>query len=188
MGAKKGAKTPAERAQDRAATACLREVQARRVCREWTLDGIDACKNMSALGLSLLLAVALSCWYGARVRVARGRDGAAMVALQLGDRWRLVDPTRTLLNAFGVAETTRVVHGPAATLNAGAVVEVRIGARWHVGVLRSINEGCMVVHVAHNHERKVLSVQSHAVRRVGSDTSDVDAIVCPLLNARKRKA
>ena len=169
----------------------LREVQARRACREWTLDALDAGGNASSLGLSVLLVLALTLWMGVHARVAQSRrTGAAMVAVRLeaSSESALVDPCRTLRNFFALAPELAALPGPRELVRAGVVVEVRLGGRWHVGHVRAVeaDRGSMLVQVAHNQTRLVLDVQSHAWRRVGSEGSDADRILRPLLEERAR--
>ena len=56
---------------------CVRDVQARRLERIWTVGGMDTTKNLSSLGMSVLAAILLSYYHGARVRVYVGRARAA---------------------------------------------------------------------------------------------------------------
>ena len=173
-------------------SACLREVQSRRVAREWGLDAIDACRNMSSLGLTIMLHVLLSQWLGARCRIAQSRSGAALLAVYVDGRYRLVDPCRTLCNFFSLSRELSAVTGVGTTSTPpqeGMVVEIRQGSQWRVGVVRSVEveRGSMIVQTAHKGMRTVVSIGTHGWRRVSQDGSDLDRTVRPLLLQRKRE-
>ena len=171
-------------------SACLRELQSRRVVREWSLDGIDAGRNMSSLGLCIILHLLLSQWLGARCRIAQSRTGAALVAVHIDGAFRLVDPCRTLCNFFTLSrEMTPADIAGDATPGEGMVVEILQGQAWHVGVVRSVqvDQGSMVVQTAKKGCRVVVSIGTHAWRRLGRDVSDTDRIVRPLLLQRNGK-
>lgn len=175
------------------ASACLREVQSRRVTREWGLDAMDAGRNMSSLGLTLMLHLLLSQWLGARCRVAQSRSGAALLAVYMDARYRLVDPCRTLCNFFSLSRelSTFVANGATSTPpREGMVVEIRQGSQWRVGVVRTVevDRGSMIVQTAHKGLRVVVSIGTHGWRRVSQDDgSDLDRTVRPLLLQRKRQ-
>ena len=175
--------------QDR--SACLREVQSRRVTREWALDAIDAGGNMSSLGLTLMLHLLLSHWLGARCRIAQSRSGAALLAVYTDGRYCLIDPCRTLCNFFSLSRemSTFAATGTAIAPHKDMVVEIRQGGKWHVGVVRivEVEKGSMIVQTAWNGTRVVISIGTHDWRRVGRDGSDLDGIVRPLLLHRKRR-
>jgi len=174
-------------------SACLREVQSRRVTREWGLDAMDAGRNMSSLGLTLMLHLLLSQWLGARCRVAQSRSGAALLAVYMDGRYRLVDPCRTLCNFFSLSRelSTFAANGATSTPpREGMVVEIRQGSQWRVGVVRSVevDRGSMIVQTAHKGSRTWVSIGTHGWRRVSKDDgSDLDRIVRPLLLHRKRE-
>jgi hypothetical protein len=174
-------------------SACLREVQSRRVTREWGLDAMDAGRNMSSLGLTLMLHLLLSQWSGAQCRVAQSRSGAALLAVYMDGHYRLVDPCRTLCNFFSLSKelTTFAANGATSTPpREGMVVEIRQGSQWRVGVVRSVevDRGCMIVQTAHKGSRVVVSFGTHGWRRVSKDDgSDLDRTVRPLLLQRKRE-
>ena len=174
-------------------SACLREVQSRRVTREWGLDAMDAGHNMSSLGLTLMLHLLLSQWLGARCRVAQSRSGASLLAVYMDGRYRLVDPCRTLCNFFSLSRelATFAANGATATPpREGMVVEIRQGSQWRVGVVRSVevDRGSMIVQTAHKGLRVVVSIGTHGWRRVSRDDgSDLDRTVRPLLLQRKRE-
>lgn len=172
-------------------SACLREVQSRRVVREWCLEAMDAGHNMSGLGMTLMLHVLLSQWLGARCRVAQSRSGAALLAVYVNGAYEFVDPCRTLCNFFTLSRELAgaAVSSATTTPRDGMVVEVRKGGQWHVGVVRTVevDRGSMIVQTAVNDNRFVVSIGGHGWRRVGQDTSDTDRIVRPLLLTRKRQ-
>lgn len=174
-------------------SACLREVQSRRVTREWGLDAMDAGRNMSSLGLTLMLHLLLSQWLGARCRIAQSRSGAALLAVYVDGRYRLVDPCRTLCNFFSLSKelTSFAANGATSTPpREGMVVEIRQGSQWRVGVVRSVevDRGSMIVQTAHKGLRVVVSIGTHGWRRVSKDDeSDLDRTVRPLLLQRKRE-
>lgn len=174
-------------------SACLREVQSRRVTREWGLDAMDAGRNMSSLGLTLMLHLLLSQWLGARCRIAQSRSGAALLAVYVDGRYRLVDPCRTLCNFFSLSRelSTFAANGATSTPpREGMVVEIRQGSQWRVGVVRTVevDRGSMIVQVAHKGLRVVVSIGTHCWRRVSQDDgSDLDRTVRPLLLQRKRE-
>lgn len=173
-------------------SACLREVQSRRVTREWGLDAIDAGQNMSSLGLTLMMHLLLSQWLGARCRIAQSRSGAALLAVHVDGCYRLVDPCRTLCNFFSLARelSTFTASGTMSTYpNDGMVVEIRQGSQWYVGVVRAVEveRGSMIVQTARKGMRVVVSIGTHGWRRVSQDGSDLDRIVRPLLLQRKRE-
>jgi hypothetical protein len=174
--------------------ACLREVQGRRVQREWTLEGLDTGDNLSSLGMSVLLAVALNGWLGARVRVAQSRTLAAMVAVWMDDgRFRLVDPTRTLCNftTLAAAAPSPVAPPPVVPLPpaVGEVVEVRAARVWMVGLVRTVHEhlGTMVVEAARTRTRRTVSVRSQLWRRVFDNNSDAHDVLRPLLRSHLKR-
>jgi hypothetical protein len=170
-------------------SACLREVQSRRVTREWGLDAMDAGRNMSGLGLTLMLHLLLSQWLGVRCRVAQSRSGAALLAVYVDGRYRLVDPCRTLRNFFSLSR--ELSNGaPPVPPREGMVVEIRQNSQWRVGVVRTVevDRGSMIVQTAHKSLRVVVSLGTHGWRRVSRDDgSDLDHIVRPLLIQRKRE-
>lgn len=173
-------------------SACLREVQSRRVTREWGLDAMDAGRNMSSLGLTLMLHLLLSQWLGARCRIAQSRSGASLLAVYTDGRYHLVDPCRTLCNFFSLSRelTTFAANGATPTPpREGMVVEIRQASQWRVGVVRvvEVDRGCMIVQTAHKNSSVVVSIGTHNWRRVSQgDESDLDQTVRPLLLQRKR--
>jgi len=173
-------------------SACLREVQSRRVTREWGLDSIDAGRNMSSLGLTLMLHLLLSQWLGARCRIAQSRSGAALLAVYMDGRYRLVDPCRTLCNFFSLSRELSTLTATGTTPTPpreGMVVEIRQGSQWRVGVVRTaeVERGSMIVQTAHKGMRVVVSIGTHGWRWVSRDESDLDRVVRPLLLQRKRE-
>ena len=169
-------------------SACLREIQSRRVAREWTLDAIDAGQNMSGMGLTLLLHTLLSQWLGAKCRVAQSRCGSAMLAVYMDNGYRLVDPCRTLCNFFTLSrEVSQTVQCSSIPAH-GMVVEVRKETQWNVGVITSleVERGIMIVQTA-NGNREVVSIGSHGWRRVGSDVSDTDRVLKSLLLQHRKR-
>ena len=119
---------------DGTSTACFMEVQARRTTVEWSLDGLDSGKNLSSLGMSILLAISLGGWYGARVRVFIGRTRAAALGFWSGDGFRLVDPVRTNVNAYDVAPYVSCLpeSGKNNRIYSGVFVQVPSNGQWRV--------------------------------------------------------
>ncbi len=173
-------------------SACLREIQGRRVTREWTLDSVDAGHNMSSVGLALLMHLLLSQWLGARCRIAQSRSGAAMVAVHIDGVYRLVDPCRTLRNLFTLAPScSSSSYASTPTPSVGMMVEISpIGnCLWHLSIVRSVtvDEGIMVVEVVQTRRRTTVSLGGQKWRRVGQDASDTDQIVRGFLRDRQLK-
>tara|TARA_B110001450_G_scaffold185665_1_gene173709 strand:- start:27753 stop:29570 length:1818 start_codon:yes stop_codon:yes gene_type:complete len=173
-------------------SACLREVQSRRVTHEWALDSIDAGQNMSSLGLTIMLYLLLSHWLGARCRIAQSRTGAALLAVYVGSRYHLIDPCRTLCNFFTLSrEVSTFAEGGTSTPPiAGMVIEVCQNGQWHVGVVRTVEveRGSMIVQTAWKGMRVVVSIGTHGWRCVSrGGSSDLDRIMRPLILQRKRE-
>ena len=146
---------------------------------------MDTGDNLSTLGMSILLALLLSGWLGARVRIAQSHTYAAMVAVWYGDAFHLVDPSRTLCNLFHFLP----VSGGALAREepyVGMVIETVVKSMWRVAVVRvvTIDTGIMTVETVYNQSRMAVSVHSHAWRRATTAASDTEAVVRPLLNAR----
>lgn len=129
--------------------ACLHEVQARRLAHTWSMDGLDGTSNASSLGLSILLAATLGFWHGARVRVFLARSHAALVGVSNADgSFLLVDPTRTLKNAFDLSRSLShtTESGYSASIYKGSAVEVKWRSYWHLAtVLNVINSRTVCV-------------------------------------------
>lgn len=143
-----------------------REAQARRLSHEWTLEGFDAGTNLSSLGMSVLLAVCWGWWWGARVRVCVGRARAACVLVH---GLALVDPARTLLNAFDVAVDPILLPptGDRRVMPArGDLVEVRARRRWHLGQVVRVRPHMNLARVRFVVSRREaeIDVRSHAWR------------------------
>lgn len=168
-------------------SACLQEVQRRRVTNEWMLDGIDAGHNMSSMGLVIIMYLLLSKWLGAKCRIAQSRCGAALIAVHTGTEYCLVDPCRTLFNFFTLTREISLQNQGTSPVQ-GMVVEVRQNKQFKIGVVRIVDvvRGTMIVQLGTSESRVAVSIGTHAWRRVGRDTSDTDRVVRPLLLRTKR--
>lgn len=172
--------------------AIVREVQCRRLAQEWTMEGLDAGKNLSSLGLSLLLAMLLTGWCGCRTRVAMGRTRAAMLAVWTADETFVrVDPTRTLCNLFEASDYLMRVPTPATTVDVsvGKLVEIRYGTKWLSGVVRGLDRprGQFTVELLHDRSRHVCGLRSHTWRRVTDDACDLDRHVGALVEWKRKR-
>ena len=165
--------------------ACLLEVQARRLCSEWTLEGIDCGANLSSFGMSVLLTVTLTHWMGARARVMLSqRSRAAMVGILGGDgdEVQLVDPCRSLMNGFDVERSQRTVYPQLFPyeVKPQCFLEVKQRTTWHVCVVLRVDKimETAEVRLLLTSAVMTLSLRQHTWRRLArnSDT-DVDAIL-----------
>jgi hypothetical protein len=167
--------------------ACAAQVQARRVAREWRLDGLDAGCNLSSLGLSVLLATLLQAWLGARARVFVARTRAAVVGVDAGDDddhpFALFDPTQTARNGFDVVDSTLYHHradGGApqhvALLRRGTYIEIWCRTRWCVAQVIAISHATesMTVKYARGGRRESVAARTQLWRLLSPD-SDVEA-------------
>lgn len=171
-------------------SACLREVQSRRVAREWSLDAMDTGHNMSSLGMSIMLHLLLSQLLGAKCRVAQSRSGAALLAVYMQNDYVFVDPCRTLCNFFTLSQELSLHFSTAGGIpKAGIVVEVRNNTQWLLGVVQSVDveRGTMIVEFAKKSTRKPVSFGGGGWRRVGQDASDTDKTVGYFIRLRKRE-
>ena len=113
----------------------FREARSRRVVSEWHLEAIESCDNLSSLGLSVLVALALQLWSGARTRVYLSRTRAAVCAYWSSVRndFVLVDPARSLQNAFKLAPS--LIHlpesGSTVALKRNDFVQIFVRHKWH---------------------------------------------------------
>ena len=118
--------------QGDAIEACVRDVQARRLERIWTVGGMDTTKNLSSLGMSVLAAILLSYYHGARVRVYVGRARAAVLGVYGSSRtFELYDPARVRYNGFDVApHLVDAEAGRDVMIRKGSLVEVKMRTKW----------------------------------------------------------
>lgn len=164
------------------AAACVREAQARRVVTEWTLEAIDTGGNLSSLGMSVLVALALGDWFGARMRVYVGRARAAVVGVWDKESFLLVDPSRTTLNAFDVAPSMVKLPEGGYTLDVrrGVMVEVRAKQMWHVAKVLDVfpQAETATVQFFLTGRRIQIALRSHSWRRLAkSDDTDIDRVM-----------
>lgn len=173
--------------------ACLIEVQARRLCSEWTLEGLDHGANLSSLGMSVLLATTLTHWMGARARVMLSqRSKAAMVGILGGDgdEVQLVDPCRSLINGFDVERSQRTVYPQLFPyeVKPQCFLEVKQRTTWHVCVVLRVDKimETAEVQLLLTSAVMTLSLRQHTWRRLArnSDT-DVDAILLQFVKGFK---
>ena len=169
--------------------ACVREIQSRRVCREWSLEGIDSGRNLSSLGMTILLSLVLGGWMGCRVRVAMSLTSASMLAVHVGGSYLLVDPVRTVCNLFEAADyLASALPSVPCDVRANVLVEVRVGLKWQSGLVKSVDRarGQFTVQLLQRGSVTVCSVHAHTWRRVTDDTSDLDReVVRGLKRARE---
>ena len=117
--------------------ACLREAQARRVTLEWTLEGLDAGRGLSSLGLGVAVALGLVCWAGARAQLYLSPAQGALVGCWVGDELVLVDPTQTHATFYDLAPRLNALAeaGEERKAQRGHVVEVLCKAQWQAAVV-----------------------------------------------------
>lgn len=165
-------------------TACMREVQSRRVCGEWMLEGIDEGSNLSSLGMSVTMALVLNLWIGAQVRVFIGLTRAAMLGYWNAHsaRYELIDPTRTVLNGFDVAPhflrtTSCEVRFD---IKRQSFLEVRQRTTWHVAIVVTIDKALQTVQVRFllSGTTMTLCLRQHAWRRLArNEDTDIDKVL-----------
>ena len=105
---------------------------------------------------------------------------AAMLAIDTGESFTLVDPTRTLCNLFEASDyLSSAVPSVPCTVRANVLVEVRVGTKWQTGIVRSVDHarGQFTVKLVHTASQIVCSTNAHTWRRVSDDASDLDRIV-----------
>ena len=154
--------------------ACLHEVRARRVAREWTMEGIDAGSNLSSLGMSVLLGICLRLWAGARVRVYVGARREALVGYWHDDRFALVDPLRTSANFLQKHCAAGEGH-----IEIGIFIEVLAVRRWRVArVLHIITDmNVATVQLFSSKKNVNIGINSHAWRFISDTSSDLHDIL-----------
>jgi|MDTB01.2.fsa_nt_gb hypothetical protein len=165
-------------------TACMREVQSRRLCSEWTLEGIDEGSNLSSLGLSVTMALALGLWIGAQVRLFISRTQASTIGYwdATSQCYKVIDPTRTVLNGFDVAPHLLRARNCEVTfdIKRQSFLEVRQRTTWHVAIVMSVDKALQSVQVRFLLSGNIttLCLRQHAWRRLArcSDT-DVDKVL-----------
>ena len=200
------------RKQHHSPLACFAEAQARRVVSEWTLEGVEDYGNMSSLGLSVLVALALGGWTGADVRVFVSPLRAAVVGYRVDEEevmrlhphaettvtrppsatggFRLIDPTRSVRNAFHMAPSLlelNEVWGLHTGLHKGSLVEVRIGNRWRAAQVRYVTEmrDTARVYVMSLKMDMIICPTVHAIRALARSTdSDTGHVLRSLLKKR----
>ena len=164
--------------------ACLREVYSRRVCAEWSLDGLDTGKNASSLGLSILLAMALGGWAGAQVRVYLGSTRAACMGYRTRDgRFQLVDPTRTSRNMFDI-QPLPDMSSSSIVVKRGLLLQVLCQTNWRSAQVTRVNplDRTAEVRFLSNDRRLFISLASHSWRRLArGDNEDTDGVLRTLL-------
>lgn len=157
------------------------------------MEGINSGKNLSSLGMTILLALLMGMWEGCCVRIALSRTRAAMFAvLNDSNEFVLVDPTRTTLNLLEASDYLMNVPTSSTVIDLpkGAVVEVRSGTRWLTAVVRNVDpsKGQFGVEFVHNMSKSIYSIRSHTWRRVSDDVSDLDRLVRSFLDAKRRQS
>lgn len=175
-------------------TAAIREIQSRRLVREWGMAGFDSGENLSSLGMSILLCLLLGGVLGCRVRVALSSTNAAMVAVHTGSSFVLVDPTRTLCNLFTASSYLgHTVASVAVPIRCNTIVEIRMPhlakAPWRVALVRKIDltNNQFIVQLLGDKTVLTCSITAPNWRRVSSDLSNLDTEVCKLLSAKAVK-
>ena len=156
------------------------------------MEGFNSGKNLSSLGMTLLLAILLGMWEGCCVRVALSRTRAAMFSVLVDSNdFVLVDPTRTTFNLFEASDYLMNVPTQHTVVNIckGSLVEVRFGTRWVTAVVRGVDQakGQFSVEFVHNLSRSIYSIRSHTWRRVSDETSDLGRIVRLFLDAKRKQ-
>jgi hypothetical protein len=165
--------------EDNVVLACIREAQARRVVSEWCLENIDVGGNLSGLGLSVLLAITLGFWCGAKVRVYMGPGRVACVGYWGGDDgMQLLDPTRTLKNAFDVALHLWRMPDAEWWPTRQSHIEVRFRKHWHVCRVVSVCGAVAKVDVLLIGRRRQVLLSAVPWRRMArSEDTDVDQLL-----------
>ena len=169
-------------------TACFVEVQSRRLCFEWSLEGIDIGNNLSSLGMSILFSLLLGHWIGARVRVFIGKGGCALVGYWSNDRreFILVDPTATERNWFDV-ETIPNDSVKRAELKKGSFIEVLSYSKWHIGRVERIDRYIQSAEVwmIKSERKKWVSMPSRKWRHISDEDGDTQQTIARLLRNSK---
>lgn len=161
--------------------AWTREAQMRRVCSEWTLEGMEQGCNLSSLGLSVLLGLGwrLACGVDAKVLVCP----VTRAAMVLVDDVVVIDPTRTTVNFFDLHR-----HPPShIPPKAGVFVEVRKSTKWHLAWVDSVSAfGTMSVTFVETKTPATLALGTHPWRRLSDDSAVTDRLLRRLLFSKRR--
>lgn len=169
--------------QNNTLEACIREVQARRVSSEWSLEALDCGGNLSSMGMAVMTAILLTGWIGIRVRVFVGRCRSALVGVwdDTTANFQLVDPSWTVKNTFDICShfSTLSESGHDLFVRKGMILEVRRGDKWHVAKIISVQSQLMSASIRFiaNGQDGNISLSSHCWRRLSDDDSDVDRLL-----------
>lgn len=172
-------------------SACVREVQARKAVREWCLSGINDGRNLSSLGLSILLAITFNGWLGARVRVYLSRNRAAVFGYWKDTDFTLVNPTNSALNAFDLASSMTCLSesGEDFCLRKNTVVLIKKGHTWRAASVENIYTDTMSVKFLINGNRENVALHSHSWQRLARfNNTDVDRVIQNLLKDARRSS
>lgn len=178
-----GATLPAlYRRAGKSVPAWTREAQMRRLCSEWTLEGMEQGCNLSSLGLSVLLGLGwrLACGVDAKVLVCP----VTRAAMVLVDDVVVIDPTRTTVNFFDLHH----YHPPSSHVapKAGVFVEVRKCTKWHLAWVDSVSSfGTMSVTFVETKTSATLALGTHPWRRISDDSAVTDGLLRRLLFAKR---
>jgi len=149
-----------------------REVLTRTITTEWTLEGMDVqASPLSSLGLSLLLALLLGGGMGFKALVALDASWGACLAVPLGGKVVLVDPTMRTRWPMQVV--------PSLNPEAGMIVEIKKRTTWKVAHVLRWNESSRCAHVRFlwNGKHSLLLPRAHVWRCIASPGSQASRLL-----------
>tara|TARA_B110001452_G_scaffold236862_1_gene216380 strand:+ start:11290 stop:13359 length:2070 start_codon:yes stop_codon:yes gene_type:complete len=136
----------------------LVDVRCRKTRYDWSYEDIDNGGDLSSLGMSVLMSLLLTLWYGAAARLYVSIQRTAMVGVHTIDGMVLVDPCSSLCNAISLNFENVGAH--TSTVRKGTLVEVKCMNKWLVGVVEGVKK-------THRHHSDLCATAS--VRLIGSN-------------------
>lgn len=119
----------------------LVELRGRKLSAEWRMEDLDLGGDLSSLGMSILAALILGWWHGARARVFVSSLHTAVVGVWWIDDYRIIDPCASTENAltlaFGDLRPTGLMERKMAK---GTFIEVKQRSKWHVAEVERVAE------------------------------------------------
>lgn len=164
----------------------LLEVRGRKTRQQWTLEDIDNGGDLSSLGMSILLAIVLEWWHGAKVRVFISMFHTAVVGFWNDGDYVIVDPCSSRLNCV----TLKLGDAPCQSwfVKKGTILEVKSLSQWHVGYVERVDmrripaAASMTVLLLKNNKRRYLPLSTRNWRPLArSDNTDAEDVVRSLV-------
>ena len=166
------------------------EVQVRRVCREWTLEDVDAGGNLGSVGMALLAVLCLQEWHGMVAELLCGTTtGAAVVGLRSASGLRVVDTSRGSQNALDLLPRLHLPEEDSFDLiRRSSFLEILQRTKWHLAYVTALlPDHTVEVTFCQSGTRSTLPLRQHVWRHAArSAESELDRVLRRLIKKVRR--